>query len=74
MSNKRGYPFFIEQLRLITATTEALNNLGKSGALEDEHHYLNVEMRNPQGDIIGVWLDEHDGTAWEFAPIERQQP
>lgn len=73
MKENRGYPFFIEQLKLITATTEALNELGKSGALDDEHHYLYVEIRNLDGHPIGVWLDEHDATAWEFAPIERPQ-
>lgn len=66
MSN-RGYPFFIEQLKLITATTEALNNLGKSGALEDEHHYIHVELRTTEGSVVGEWLDEHGGDAWEFA-------
>jgi len=63
----RGYPFFIEQLKLITATTEALNNLGKSGALEDQHHYIHVELRAEGGAVIGEWLDEHGGDAWEFA-------
>ena len=66
MSN-RGYPFFIEQLRLITATTEALNTLGKSGALEDEHHYIHVELRDSDGKVVGEWMDEHGGAAWEFA-------
>ena len=69
MSN-RGYPFFIEQLKLITATTESLNALGASGALEDEHHYLHVELRNSDGQPVGEWLDEHGGTAWEFAPTK----
>jgi len=63
----RGYPFFIEQLRLITKTTEALNQLGADGALEDEHHYLHVELRDSDGNAVGEWLDEHGGTAWEFA-------
>jgi len=63
----RGYPFFIEQLRLITKTTEALNQLGADGALEDEYHYLHVELRNSDGNTVGEWLDEHGGTAWEFA-------
>ena len=66
--SKRGYPFFIEQLKLITATTEALNKLGAEGALEDEHHYLNVELHDSEGRMVGRWLDEHGGTAWEFAP------
>lgn len=68
--SKRGYPFFIEQLKLITATTEALNNLGKSGALDDPHHYIHVELRDEEGKVIGEWLDEHGGDAWEFAARE----
>ena len=63
----RGYPFFIEQLKLITATTEALNTLGSTGALEDEHHYIHVELRDTDGRVVGEWLDEHGGTAWEFS-------
>jgi len=65
--SKRGYPFFIEQLKLITATTEALNTAGASGALDDEHHYLQVQLCTADGSVVGEWLDEHDGTAWEFA-------
>lgn len=68
--SKRGYPFFIEQLKLITATTEALNTLGTTGALDDPHHYIHVELRDEVGNVIGAWLDEHDGTAWEFAAKE----
>lgn len=65
--SKRGYPFFIEQLKLITATTEALNTLGSSGALDDEHHYIQVQLCTEDGAVVGEWLDEHGGTAWEFA-------
>jgi len=35
--------------------------------LEDEHHYLHVELRDSDGNTVGEWLDEHGGTAWEFA-------
>jgi len=69
--SKRGYPFFIEQLRLITATTEALNKLGEAGVLDDEHHYIHVELRDSEGNAVGEWLDEHGGTAWEFAATSR---
>jgi len=66
----RGYPFYVEQLRLITATTEALNALGKTGALEDQDHHIHVELRDSEGKVIGEWLDEIDATAWEFAMKE----
>ena len=64
---ERGYPLFIEQLKLITHTTKALNDLGACGALDDEHHYLHVELRDTEGRVVGEWNDEHDGTAWEFS-------
>lgn len=72
MSN-RGYPFFIEQLRMITATTEALNNLGESGVLDDEHHYIKVQLCDSDGRVVGEWLDEHGGTAWEFASTDGKE-
>jgi hypothetical protein len=60
--------------KLITATTEALNALGSQGALEDEHHYIRVQLCSTDGRVVGEWLDEHDATAWEFAPVDGSTP
>ena len=64
-----GYTFFESETRMIYEVTKALNELGRSGALENEHHYISVQLRDEDGKAIGIWLDEIDNTAWQFSPV-----
>lgn len=68
-ANDLGYTFFESETKMIHETTKALNALGRSGALENEHHYISVQLRDEDGNVIGIWLDEIDNTAWQFSTV-----
>lgn len=60
---------FVEQLRYITAVTEALNAL----EVNDEHFYVHVELREEGTHRkVGEWSDEIAGDAWYFNETEEK--
>lgn len=68
-------PLYAADLRLISAVTDALNELGKSGALDaNEHYYLHVELREVNThDKLGAWSDEIASDAWYFDPADPKE-
>ena len=64
-----GYTFFESETRMILEVTKALNELGKTGALENEHHYISVSLKDTEGTTLGIWLDEIDATDWQFTTV-----